>query len=145
MLASRKTLKFEEANQQEIQDVLACIQSVLLNPNNLQAFKTEQVGQERVNTAFAIEKLTKKMEPILKKDEVLLVNSAYRPSIHADHISVNGFSVKTDSVSAQFINELFSSDEVSVNQVIDKIDPAFHEEIEVLVNGLLVRDVLERV
>ena len=143
LLDFRKTLKFEEDGQQVIRDALACIHEALLDPQNIRAFKEAQVEQERVISAFDVERFGKNHMLHFDTHSALNINSVYRRAANdVKDISVNGLSIKTDSVSANAIGSLFADGLANVNEIFDKTDPVLGMKTERLVGELLSRDVL---
>lgn len=142
VLDFRKTLKFEEDGQQEIQDALACVHEVLLDPRNIRAFKEAQVEQDRVISPFAVERFSKNELSVLTLQDVLSINSIYRTACNSERLAINGFSIKVDDASTQVIEELFAKDCMSVKQVVESVDPILQKKAQKLIENLLTHDVV---
>ncbi|AQR64053.1 hypothetical protein BXU06_02480 [Aquaspirillum sp. LM1] len=142
LLDFRKTLKFEEDGLQEIREALKNIHEELLNPENICAFKKVQVEQERVTSPFAIEHSSRGSLPILRPEDILSINSAYRAEPRSDRLIVNGFTIKIDEISAKIIENWILEGSVSIKQIIEKAGPVHQSKVQALAEGLLTHDIL---
>ena len=138
----RKTLKFEGDNKQEFQDALTHIHNLLLDPVNIQEFKSAQIEHDRVISEFAIEKSGRGVKPELALHNVISVNSPYGAKNVFKSITSNGFSINFDDVTARALQGLILGEDVSIGQVMENITPSLHGKVENLIFELLRRDIV---